>query len=76
MGGAAFGFQLFSRGATLCLDGPAHFVEAHQRKGIPIHIFEPGETPPQSGACSARCMDGSPEPRSGRSYFMRRKRGV
>jgi hypothetical protein len=42
-GGAALGFQLLGDRATLRFDFPAHIVEAHKRKGVPIHILEGGE---------------------------------
>src|SRR5271166_714719 len=43
MSEAALGFQFRCLGPSLRFHGMGHFVEADQRKGIPIDVFEPGE---------------------------------
>src|SRR5262249_3990304 len=40
LGGAAFGFHLLLDGAALRFDFAAHLIEAHEREGVPVHIFE------------------------------------
>ena len=43
LAGTAFGFQFLRGGASLCFGRLGHFVEADQREGILIDIFEAGE---------------------------------
>src|SRR5262249_10952241 len=43
LGSATFRFELFGQRAPLCVERLAHFIEAHQRKDIPVHIFEARE---------------------------------
>ena len=46
---AAFHFQFPGNQSALRFDVPIHRVEAHQRKGVSVHILEPGEDSAPNG---------------------------
>ncbi len=43
MRGAPLGFQFCGNGTALRFNGPADFIEAHQRKGVVIKVFKAGK---------------------------------
>ena len=42
---APLGFQLGRDSTPLLFDGPADFIEAHQRKGVMVKVFKAGKYP-------------------------------
>ena len=62
--GAAFGFKFRRRSAPLRFHRLGHFIEAHQREGIPVDIFEAGKYSAPNRCCFPSSNEGAPSGKS------------